>query len=127
MMWQWRYRSLDGYAAKAGAYAKMNKGLQQREMDEFYKLLGMRSLVHSKGANLRHALHWTPVIFTDVNQTSGHAMVLAGHAGGKYTVINPCAVQRVDFETDGNTCEAGTLIRTESEVEQPLGSFIWYW
>jgi len=127
MMWQWRHKNTTHYVARAGAFATRNTGLTQLQMDAFYKQLGMRSLPNSKGANLRHALKWSPVIFTDVNQASGHAMVLTGYDAARYTVANPCAVQALDFESGSNTCSAGTLQRTENQVERPLGSFIWYW
>ncbi len=127
MMWQWRHKSLAGYTAKAGAYAHMNTGLTQAQMDKFYKQLGMRSLLNARGANLQHALKFTPVIFTDVNQTAGHAMVLTGYGSRGYTVVNPCAVQSIDFDSGSNTCAAGTSTRTRSQVERPLGSYIWYW
>src|SRR5258708_3990816 len=78
MMWHWRHKNLNNYATKAGPYANRDTGLTQIQMDEFYKLLGMRSLSQAKGMNLRHALNWTPVIFTDIRQTAGHAMVLTG-------------------------------------------------
>ena len=127
MMWQWRHKNLAGYAAKAGAYLNISTGLTEIEMDKFYRQLGMRSLLNPKGANLRHALNWSPVIFTDTNQTGGHAMVLIGHQSGKYNVVNPCAVQSIDFGGGANTCAAGTLSRTEAQVEGPLGKYIWYW
>ena len=127
MMWQWRHKSLDNYAKTAGAYANLDAGLTQWQMDAFYKELGLRSLADGKGVNLRHALGWTPVIFTSTDQVTGHAMVLSGVNGTRYTVVNPCAVQAVDFEHDSNVCSASTVSRTRPEVEKTLGSYIWYW
>lgn len=127
MMWHWRFKNLNGYNTKAGRYLSMNTGLTEAEMDAFYKQLGMRSLMGPRGVNLRHALGWSPVIFTDVDQTAGHAMVLAGFNGENYTVVNPCAVQNVDFDAGSNVCASGTILRTRVEVEQPLGKYMWYW
>src|SRR5262245_35821608 len=72
MMWQWRFKNLNGYAAKAGSWASKKTGLTQMQMDAFYQLLGLRSLTGAKGANMRHALGWSPVIFTSVDQVAGH-------------------------------------------------------
>ena len=127
MMWLWKYKNLSNYATKAGPYTTRNAGMTETEMNHFYTLLGMRSLRDAKGMNLRHALKWTPVIFTDIRQTEGHAMVLTGFDEGKYTVVNPCALQSIDFETDTNVCAANTLSRPQPAVEEPLGSYIWYW
>ena len=127
MVWQWRHKGLNGYNQKAGNYLSLNTGLTQQQMDLFYKMLGLRSLLGAKGANLRHALTWTPVIFTDINKASGHAMVAAGFNNGAYTVVNPCAVMSVDFDTGADSCAAGSLQRTAAQVEKPLGSYIWYW
>ena len=66
MMWQWRYADLTGYSANAGAYASKDTGLTEDEMNKFDSQLGLRSLTKPKGANLQHALKWTPVIFTDM-------------------------------------------------------------
>lgn len=127
MMWEWRFKSLNGYATKAGAFLKIDRGLAELQMDVFYRQLGLRSLAGPKGANLRHALTWTPVIFTGVDQITGHAMVLAGFSGGKYRVVNPCAVMSIDFATDSAVCGSGIILRTAADVEKPLGKFMWYW
>jgi len=129
MMWEWRFKTLNGYGTKAGPYLKLDRGLTELQMDVFYKQLGLRSLPGPKGANLRHALTWTPVIFTDVGQTAGHAMVLAGFSGGQYRVVNPCAVMSIDFGTGTGSavCGSGTILRAATDVETPLGKFMWYW
>ena len=127
MMWSWRFKNLDGYAKKAGAYPALDRGLTEQQMDVFYRQLGLRSLAGPKGANLRYALAWTPVVFTDVGKVTGHAMVLSGLLGGKYRVVNPCAVMSIDFDVGTDVCAAGVLLRTAAELEQPLGKFMWYW
>lgn len=127
MMWEWRFKNLNGYASKAGAYLTLDRGLTQLQMDVFYRQLGLRSLAGPRGANLRHALSWTPVIFTDVGQAAGHAMVLAGFAGGNYRVVNPCAVMTVDFGAGTAGCTSGVISRIAAVVERPLGQFMWYW
>jgi hypothetical protein len=127
IMWQWRHKTLVGYPLRAGNYLRMTTGLTQAQMNSFYTQLGMRGLASPKGSNLKHALTWSPVIFTDINKTTGHAMVLSGFSSGKYTVVNPCAVQSIDFDTGANTCQAGVLKRAAKDVEGPLGAVMWYW
>jgi hypothetical protein len=129
MMWHWRHKNLNDYSKKAGDYLKLNKGLTEEEMDLFYKQLGLRSLPHPKGANLRHALRWSPVIFTEIGKGPGHAMVAGGYDDKtrKYTVINPCLVQVVDFGGGPNTCAQGTVPREIRKVDRQLGKYIWYW
>jgi hypothetical protein len=84
-------------------------------------------LKNAKGANLKHALKWTPVIFTDIDQVSGHAIVAIEHIGNYYTVINPCARQVVHFDGQPDSCSGGTLPLTSAQVEGKLGQYIWYW
>jgi len=127
MMWQWKNKNLDGYSEKAAQYLNTDRGLTQQEMDKFYRTLGLRSLSGAEGKNLRYALQWSPVVFTDINKASGHAMVATGYYNGVYTVANPCAVMSVDFDTGADACTAGTLRRTKDQVDKPLGSYIWYW
>jgi hypothetical protein len=69
------------------------------------------------------------VIFTDVDKATGHAMVLAGfdQKQQKYTVVNPCLFETVDFDSGADGCSAGTIQRTVNEVEGPLGKRMWYW
>jgi hypothetical protein len=127
MMWKWRFKDLDGYAAKAGDYAKLDKGLIEDELDTFYKILGLRSLVGPKGKNLQFALSWSPVIITAGDRSQAHACVLAGFENGKYIEVNPCSVESVDFETDSTTCEAKTLKIKSADLEGGLGKYMWYW
>jgi hypothetical protein len=56
MLWHWKYGSLKGYHDKAGTYLKLKRGLSEHECDKFYRKLGLRSLAHPHGSNLRHAL-----------------------------------------------------------------------
>jgi len=132
MLWEWYFRSnatqRNKYAQRAGNYATMNQGLTEPQMDVYYKRLGIRGLKNARGKNVRHALKWTPVIVTSVDQTTGHAMVVSGHRNGKYTVINPCAQQVVDFENpNADRCTAGTLEIPEAQIDGKLGGYIWYW
>ena len=82
MLWDWRYRDDAGmrarYAQTAGHYTSLDTGLAAAQMDKFYRRLGLRSLWKAKGANVRYALQWSPVIVTSVLEQRGHAMVVAG-------------------------------------------------
>ena len=132
MLWAWRYsknsRMRHLYPQKAGPYASMNRGLSEQQMDLFYSGLGMRSLTHVSGQNVRHALGWSPVIVTSVTQVQGHALVVVGHSGGQYRVVNPCLVQAVDFSSTGaDTCTAGTRPMPATDIDNTLGQYIWYW
>ncbi len=102
-MWQWHRKSLAAYTAHSGKYATRKTGLTEQEMGVFHKQLGMRSLSQPKGANLRDALTFSPVVFTDMNQTGGHAMVVAGYNDGKYTVVNPATFTRLTSTMERRT------------------------
>lgn len=132
MLWGWRYKnsaqSWNVYAQKSGAYGRMNVGLSEQQMDTFYRQLGIRSLKKPSGRNIRHALKWSPVIVTSIKQAQGHALVVTGHNSGKYAVVNPCAVQVVNFdEASGDLCTAASKPLPESEIDSALGQYIWYW
>jgi hypothetical protein len=106
----------------------MNHGLLEGQMDVFYRQLDIRSLASPAGKNIRLALKWSPVIVTSTRQVRGHAMVVIGHSMGSYTVINPCAVQVVDFnQPSGDSCTAASLPLPEAEIDGSLGAYIWYW
>lgn len=131
MMWDWRYRNnanmLGGYAMAAGPFRVVNQGLTNPQMDAYYRRLGLRAWAHPQGQNIRHALQWSPVVATDQDQVLGHAVIIAGYFNGQYTVINPCAVENVDFENTKGSCAAGALLQSEAEVNGKLGPLIWYW
>jgi hypothetical protein len=127
MMWHWRNGSLGGYEASAGAYARRNSGLIQSEMDLFYKGLGMRGLSGPRMANLTHALKHSPVIFVVANKVDGHALVATGATSKSISLMNPCALQSVDFETDAVSCQAGGGSVSNSSLSKSLGQYIWYW
>ena len=132
MMWHWRYKGIGNYGKKAGNWVNRNTGLKQLQMDLFYKQLGLRSLQNAKGANVRHALKWTPVIFTELGKIDGHAMVTIGYndRSGEYTVINPCSLATINFDDQGgstSTCTGGTVQLSGAKIEGALGSYIWYW
>jgi ABC-type bacteriocin/lantibiotic exporter with double-glycine peptidase domain len=127
IMWHWRYKSLSGYEKKAGDYLKINSGISHAEMDRFYTTLGMRSLKKPAGKNLRHALQWTPVIFTLTDKVSGHALVAVGYNNNKFEVINPCAIETISFEEGADSCKGGSVPLEKIYVERLLGSYIWYW
>lgn len=131
MMWDWYYRRnptrRGRYTQQAGAYATMNTGLSEQQMDTFYRLLGLRALPHPHGRNVRHALRWTPVIITSGDQVQGHAMVVTGYNQGDYSIINPCAQEVIDFGGGGDTCTGGTVTLSASQADARLGGRIWYW
>ena len=132
MMWQWKYRKNTSmrnlYLQRAGNYAKINRGLQETQMNKYYLRLGMRSLKNPSGKNVRHALGWSPVIVVSMDQAAGHAMIVTNYSGRKYQIINPCAVQTVSFgQSGGDMCSAGTTSLAGADVDNKLGSYIWYW
>jgi hypothetical protein len=54
--------------------------------------------------------------------------VAAGHAGKTYTVVNPCGVEVVNFESDTTICSTAAKISLkEADVDRSLGDYIWYW
>ncbi len=127
IMWEWRHKNLTAYTKAAGTFLTVSTGLTQKDMDRFYIQLGLQSLPNPKGANLRYALGWSPVIFTDVDKARGHAMVLTGHSGTWYTVVNPCAQMVLDFTGGSDTCTAGIVSLRTTDVEKKVGSYMWYW
>ena len=132
MLWQWRKGSgpklEESYRLLAGRYATLDTGLVAAQMTDFYKRLGIRSLAKASGANVRHALKWTPVVVTSVEQLSGHAMVVLGVTGTHYKLINPCQVMAVNFDDEArNSCQAGEVLLPRSKVDAELGGTIWYW
>lgn len=127
-MWVWRYKNKNNYSKKAGNYLKMNRGLLEREMDVFYKKLGILSLKNPRGENVRHALKWSPVIITEMGKQAGHALLVTGFDGKQnYSIVNPCAVLVLNFGGGPNSCSAGTNQLSKAHVDSKLGSFIWYW
>ena len=131
MLWNWHYKDDKMrvlYKDRAGSYANIDQGLTHDEMDKFYKVLGLRSLENPKGENVVHALKWSPVIATSVDQAAGHAMVVDGHAGRNYMVINPCAQMAITFDSDDNdSCTVGVIQLERTGFNRKLGKFIWYW
>jgi hypothetical protein len=132
MLWLWHHKKILDYSQRAGHFATMNAGLTEDQMDVFYKQLGLRSLEKPRGANVVHALGWTPVIVTSVDEVSGHAFVVSGFDGRNrtYDVVNPSGRMVVNFDTDSNvsTASTATVIRLAThEVDSKLGSRIWYW
>ena len=132
MLWDWRHREDAGmrarYAQTAGHYTSLDTGLAAAQMDKFYRRLGLRSLWKAKGANVRYALQWSPVIVTSVLEQRGHAMVVAGTNNGQYTLINPCFLASFDFTQAANdSCSVGNTRMNEAELDGSLGEAIWYW
>src|SRR5262245_51200313 len=127
MLFDWRHA---GNPAMQAGYAAMMAGIQLRglthqQMDLVYTRLGFRTLRNPAGANIRHALGWSPVIATWVDQAMGHAMVVKGHQHGRYIVANPCARQEIDFGTGANSCVAGELRLAQAEFDNKLGDHMW--
>jgi hypothetical protein len=134
MMYAWKYSHLwpdereRQYARAAGGVLQLGRGLSEAEMDVFYRLgLGMRSLPEPKGANVRQALQWSPVVIVDRDEAFGHAMVVAHHEtpAGVYWIRNPCGVQ--ELTEAAMTCDATHQRTPAAEVDPNLGRFIWYW
>ena len=96
-------------------------------MDLFYKQIGLRSLQSPKNANVIWALKWSPVILTDVDQESGHAVIASGFENDTYTLANPCATLSLDFDVDADVCVAGVVKMKADALAAKLGKFIWYW
>ncbi len=116
------------YEARAGRYATLDKGLTEQKINKFYSRLRIQALRNPHGANVRHALKWTPVIVTSVHEATGHAMVVIGHAAGTYQVVNPCYQMSVNFEPGAiHSCEAGSVSQDAAEIDEELKHFIWYW
>jgi hypothetical protein len=136
MMWIWRHRNLAGYSAAAGIYENLDQGMDDTNAIIFYTLcLGMRNLRFPKGANLRHALKWTPVIIMDRNRrrnSQGHVMVACAYdpVKHKYLVANPQQVEKISFDEAGNgtvTSTAGLVWRPEKAVDAGLDTYMFYW
>lgn len=127
MLYHWKYGSLRGYTQKAGQYLQVKTGLMETEMNGFYGQLGLRALKQPTVKNIRHALRWGPVIFTETGQAEGHALVATGYLKDVIEAINPCAMETADFETNSMTCEAGIVRRDEKSLAGTLGRIIWYW
>jgi hypothetical protein len=132
MMWHWKYKRLDvkAYAAKAGDFLRTKTGLVETEMDRFYRQLGLRSLARPGGSNLRHALKFGPAILTLIDHESGHALVAEGTKDHSYEVVNPCMLESIDFESEGDSgtvCQGGRGKMPTRLVDSQLGAYIWYW
>ena len=81
---------------------------------------------------MRRLLRTSPVIFTSMSRASGHAMVAAEFVARRsiYRIANPCAVEAVTFEDDGEAAAACSVSLVElaaSRMERSLGTFIWAW
>lgn len=133
MMWFWRFSHQSRtdqeatYLQTAGHYATLNRGLSETEMNNFYRQLGIRSESNPSGANMRQRLNHSPVIFTSIDKTSGHAMVASYHFNSKYRIVNPCGVMEIDFGNDSAACSANSVNLNAQGVENELGRFIWFW
>ena len=133
MMWHYRYFGDDSrYAAAAGGYTALDRGLYPNEMNAFYRgLIGLDGMIRPTGDDLRRRLDRGPVIFFSVNAAAGHAMVAAGYSRNHYTVANPYQSGEMTFDDDGglNAFNArGRLVfRSRQETDRHLGEYIWYW
>jgi len=125
MMWNWLYRAnppMQGqYALKLPGVMNVVTTTDEAGMDRVYKLLGLRSQKSPTGQNVRGALQTSPVIVTSIEATGGHARVVSGYVGGRYSVVDPCA----DFTN--NKCTAGDLQLPQLDIDGKLGTFIWFW
>jgi hypothetical protein len=138
MMWHWRHRHWprdkrdDTYRAAAGTYLEKNSGLNQTEMDFFYRKLGMRSVPSPTESDLLQRLDKGPVIFTSMSKRAGHAMMALYYDDRllSYRIVNPCGVQAVNFDDEGDSaapCTATSVSLPAHTIVGELGQFIWYW
>ena len=137
MMWHWKKQALpaaereSGYGTAAGAWRSRNSGLQEPEMDRFYRQLEMRSSPHTTPAVLRQGLAASPVILVLGRHQTRHACVCLGFTPGArptYRIVNPCSALSIDFTTDQQVCTAsGTTDISASNVEGRMNSWTWGW
>jgi hypothetical protein len=131
MMWHWKHNGLNvkTYSEKAGNFLLVQTGLVDKDLDQFYRRLGMRG-ARASGSSLRQALVHSPVIFTQGDKVRGHALVAAGANTDSYEVVNPCQVESVDFEDEGESatvCQGGRAQIASGLIDPNLGALIWYW
>jgi hypothetical protein len=137
MMWHWRRQLLPAderearYRTAAGTWLSQDRGLQEAEMDRFYRQLEMRSDQRATPEALRTRLMAGPVILILGRGETRHACLCLGYASGSrptYRIVNPCSALTIDFDTDQQVCTAsGTTDISASTVERGLNGWIWYW
>jgi len=131
MMWEWKHGPGSSWTALSAEIVSRTglRGLKPLEMDLYvFRRLGIRSLTSPKGANLRHALKWSPAVIAAwvPGKPEAHAQVVVGHDAGKYTIIDPGGAL-VFSESGGAVNEPRTVRRAEQDLDRVLGPFLWYW
>src|SRR5580658_432134 len=88
MMWHWKHNGLHvkTYSEKAGNFLLVQTGLVDKDLDQFYRRLGMRG-ARASGSCWRQALVLSGVIFTQGYKGRGHALVAAGANTDSYEVV----------------------------------------
>lgn len=137
MMWNWRHSSESAdarrasYLRTAGAFATLDRGMQEPEMNTFYSRLGMGHRRHAGPSALRSALRDSPVTLILGRGETRHACLCLGFTAGRrptYRIANPCSTLAIDFDTDSQVCTAsGTSDIGAVSVESRMGRWIWFW
>lgn len=137
MMWHWRNGSRpqaereSSYRTAAGTWPAQDRGLQEPDMDRFYRQLGMTSSSRATAALLRQKLATSPVILILGRRETRHACLCLGYTAGArptYRIVNPCSALTIDFETDSEVCTAsGTTDISAATIQAGLGRWIWFW
>jgi hypothetical protein len=136
MMWHWKHRDQKigdrsaNYRRTAGPYARMNRGLTEAELLVYYNTLGLRQARTATSREIiRTLLANSPVVFSDVTQAAGHAMVAVHHCTVQraYTANNPCGHQSMNFGSGAGQCTATAVVLPAPGVERNVGTFVWYW
>ncbi len=135
MAYTWRYgnRTYPPPRARAFWASHQNHGATEAELMQFYGQLGMRRFRRISGIGLLGALQRSPVIFTEMDKVSGHAMIARGwdlHRG-VYIVNNPAARTVINFglvrSTDSVNITASKVLRNFRKVDPNLGLWLWSW
>lgn len=135
MAYTWRYgnRTYPPPRARDFFESHQNRGATEPELMQFYRQLGMRRFRRISGIGLLGALQRSPVIFTEMDQVSGHAMIARGWdlQRGVYIVNNPAARTVIDFSSSGSNdsvnITASKVLRSFRKVDPNLGLWLWSW
>jgi hypothetical protein len=135
MMWLWKHQGERstvqeaGYRSAAGTFTRINRGLSDSEALVYYNALGLRQARTVSKDIVKKLLAGSPVVFSDVNQARGHAMVAIYYCPVQriYTVNNPCGVQSMNIASGGGQCTATAVVLPAQTVEGNLGAFVWHW
>jgi hypothetical protein len=142
MLWEWRYPDKkDDYPDPKGSPYR-NSGLTAEQMDRFYTgLVGLRSHPGVKGSppgaqskNIRHVLHWSPVIVivSGGDKNYAHAVVIDGFdEKNTYRILDPSGTLHYNFFEEGcarDSINGGASFKKANKYDKTiLSDFIWYW